>query len=165
MDAKHLPIQIFENDLDDVIDWCSIYFTAASDINEKYENAKIVSTKQEYRRLIYDEALEKTIMKYPEWIYVSNKRAEVSLRTTERDMLFFGGASVRESVEINDMGTIIIIADVDDINSDAGTQRALELYGKYEYKKTGTKQEFGKSIIFNTSDFDFNEFTESEYII
>ncbi len=141
-------------------DWSDVYFLAEAE-QSSFNDAKIITLKQEFRNLIYQQALDCVLKKYPNWGYTDNKRAENFLRKTERDLLKGCNGSVREFIEIIDDGTIKIVVDVDDINSGECVDKALGLYSMY---RGNGREEFGKPVKFNPSQFDFNEFTEDEYL-
>lgn len=154
-----VPIEIPKKALS--YDWSDVYFLAVSE-NEPFENAKIVSTKNAFRDLIYQQAISIVLDKYPNWGYRANKRAENFLRKTERQLLKQCDETIQESISMLDDGTIRIVVNVEDVMSDKAIDRALELFSMY--KGAGAMETFGKAITFSASDFNFDCFDEDEYV-
>jgi len=142
-------------------DWADVYFLAELE-QSTYQDAKIITLKQSFRNQIYQQALDVVLSKYPHWGYTTNKRAENFLRKTERDLLKDCEGSVQEHIEILDNGTISIVVDVDDANSDAAIDRALEMYSMY--RGNGARENFGRPVTYDKSQFNFAEFVEDEYL-
>lgn len=142
-------------------DWSDIYFLAESE-QDPFSDAKIVTAKNEYQSIIHLQALDIVFDKYPNWGYTNNKRAENFLRKTERELLKKCSGTIKESISYTEDGTIKIVVDVDDVNTDEAVERALNLFSMY--RSDGGREEYGKPIKFKPSDFDFSQFEEDEYV-
>ena len=124
-------------------DWNSIIFQSQAD-NEPLSDVRIITTKSAYKDAVYEIALERVLMKYPDWGYRSNKRAEKHLRKVERELAKSQEITVREFVDYREDGTYIVSVNVEDINGEDCIDRALELISMY--RKYGSKEEFGKPV-------------------
>jgi hypothetical protein len=142
-------------------DWSDVYFLATSE-NQPFDQAKIITTKTAFRNQIYQQALSVVLDKYPNWGYRDNKRAENFLRKTERELLKKCEGSVCEGVTHLYDGTIQIVVNVDDVNTDEAIERALQLYS--EFTSDNKSHRFEKQIKFSATDFNFDQFDEDEYV-
>lgn len=142
-------------------DWADVYFLAESE-NIDFNDAKIISAKNEFQSNIHQKALDIVLAKYPNWGYTDNKRAENFLRKTERELLKKCEGHVYEQISIERDGSIRIVVDVDDVNDDDTISKALDLFAMY--RRDGKTQRFGKPINFQPSDFNFDQFEENEYL-
>ena len=124
-------------------DWNSIIFQSMAD-NEPMSDVRIITTKTAYKDAIHELALERVLLKYPDWGYRSNKRAEKHLRKVERELAKSQEITVREFIDYREDGTYIIAVNVDDVNDEGCVDRALEIVSMY--RNYGSKEEFGKPV-------------------
>ena len=124
-------------------DWNSITFAAHAD-GEPLSDVRIITTKAAYKDCIFEISLERVLLKYPDWGYRNNKRAEKHLRKVERELAKSQTVTVREFVQYREDGSYLVAVNVDDINGESTVDRALELISMY--RKIGTKEEFGRPI-------------------
>lgn len=129
-------------------DWNSIYFTSSHFYHNNpdlspvaYKDAKLVSLDAELLRLANLKATTDAIIKYPDWPYKNNKRAENFLHKMEKKYYLSGPDKLCESIEIEPNGTLRIV--LDDTSEDV-INRALSLFEQYDGKSTF--QQFGNPI-------------------
>lgn len=132
-------------------DWNDVYFLAQS-IGEEFSTVRIISLCSYTMNCINEDAVQRVLIKYPNWGYVSNKRAENLLRKTEREMVYAKEHYARECIKVQEDGSLMVVIDVEDVTSDEAIERTLQLISMYtDY---GNDQFFGLPKKIPTSFFE-----------
>lgn len=132
-------------------DWNDVYFLAQS-LGDEFSSVRVVTLCSYVMNCINEDAVQKVLIKYPNWGYVSNKRAENLLRKTERELVYAKDHFARECIKVQEDGSLLVVIDIEDVNGDSAIDRTLQLISMYtEY---GNDQYFGLPKKIPTSFFE-----------